>query len=341
MIVDQMRAASGYRFDHGVSASIENTQVVLSHGRTGKSVAVTGTARCLLAPLHRGASFEELLAVVNQHYPGAKKVENALHHLLASLLQTGLVVRVTDDKQRKGFIYLCSFDPAARLVACLLSKVHSAVRLFLYAFLISSSCLACYLLFYHQAVPPLSQLVLHVDLFGVWLFVLLVIPVHEFSHAVACRIAGVPAGRFGIVFHAGVLPGPFVDTSASAYLTNRWRKLCIPLAGPITNLLFAGATATLLLSSSYLSLTGFGVTASTLHTFLVLCIAFLYFDTSPLLASDGSHVLEVLFGDDRLRTTACFGQRKAVQSKQAVICYRLCCVVHLLMGVLLIQQWNP
>jgi putative peptide zinc metalloprotease protein len=167
----------------------------------------------------------------------------------------------------------------------------------------------------------------------VLIFVLVVIPIHEFAHAVVCRRVGVPVSGAGLILHGGFFPGPYVDTSKAYQLTNRWRRFVIPAAGPFVNLVFAGIVAALLRFAAPPD-----ELVPILHGVLLACLLFVYSDTNPLTASDGSHCIEAGLDDELARHYA-FGRAQAVADPGNVRRYRMITLLHLLLSAALFWTW--
>src|SRR5206468_11474523 len=69
---------------------------------------------------------------------------------------------------------------------------------------------------------------------------------------------------------------------------------------------------------------------------LLLSGLFVYLDTNPLTPSDGSHMLEALLDDELARASALSRRRAALSTRPVVNTYRLVCVVHFLVAVLIV-----
>jgi putative peptide zinc metalloprotease protein len=84
-----------------------------------------------------------------------------------------------------------------------------------------------------------------------WLPTLLVLEItaHELAHAVACRLVGAKPGGFGVGLLWWVLPVFFTDTADTYTVDNKYKRACVSAAGPLSDLVFLGAIATLILLS--------------------------------------------------------------------------------------------
>jgi putative peptide zinc metalloprotease protein len=191
------------------------------------------------------------------------------------------------------------------------------------------------LLAWHGRVPPLSTLSLGFSLAGLAAFVLLVVPLHEAAHAIACRLAGAKVGDAGILFHGWILPGPFVETTAAYRVTKRAARFWIPAGGPAVNLVAAGVAGW-----SLLWLGDRAPAAQAVLAFVfVLSAIFVYLDTNPLAPSDGSHMLEALLDDELARRSALSRTRARLSSARTVAIYRVAASLHLQAGLAVAYLW--
>jgi MFS family permease len=75
-----------------------------------------------------------------------------------------------------------------------------------------------------------------------------------------------------------------------------------------------------------------------LHGVLLACLMFVYFDTNPLAAGDGSHCIEAAL-DDGLARHYAFGRPQAVADPANVRRYRIITLLHLLLSAALFWTW--
>jgi hypothetical protein len=258
-----------YILDHRVRAFIREKMLILTHLDTGSSISVGLTASCLLAPLYAGATFKELIFIVKLRYPNAVHVESELRDALDPMITSGLIIPVEEVRNTPGVFYLGSIDNGAKFIAHWLEKIHFHLRHFIYSFIVMMSIMAVFLVYKHGLIPSLSDTVLNFSLSGFWLFVLISMPLHEFAHAIACRRVGIASGKFGIVMHCGIFPGPFIDTSLRHLVRGKWRRASIPLAGPIMNLFCGGFVALILIltNAEILNPLAIHISTASLHTF--------------------------------------------------------------------------
>jgi hypothetical protein len=170
--------------------------------------------------------------------------------------------------------------------------------------------------------PHVLDLLQRFSLPGLLCFVGMVIPLHELSHAVACRLVGVPVTEWGLELSSFGLPVPYVSTPAATALLDRTHSVWIPAAGPLCNVVLCGIAA-------WLSLTCDAVRDAA--SFVLLCTLYsTVVGTTLLQESDGSHVLAVLLHDPQVRTAALSRAAGEPASRRHVHLYRALCVAHLL-----------
>ncbi|MBF7073494.1 M50 family metallopeptidase [Glaciecola sp. MH2013] len=330
-----------YILNPRVKALVRDEKLLLVHADSGQSMSVSLAASCLISPLSCGARYAELIRTISEKFPSAQSVHQDLKNTLLDMSKIGFVSQIQDAPNLRGFYSLCSLDTPAKSIAGILEKVHIQLRHFVYLFALVLSIMAIGSLFKYDLLPELREVITNFSLTGFVLFLLLLIPLHEFSHAIACRMAGIASGRFGIVMHGGILPGPFIDTSLRQLVTSKWKRASIPLVGPLTNLVCAGAVALVIAlgHSNLINLSSFHISDAALHTLFLLCISFFYFDSSPSFASDGSHVVETIFENENLRKAALSTEKSTLAEPREVFKYRLLCVLHASVGLVFFAFW--
>jgi putative peptide zinc metalloprotease protein len=184
--------------------------------------------------------------------------------------------------------------------------------------------------------PQLADSVRGFDLWGLALFALAVVPLHELAHGVACRVAGAPVQGAGLILHGNILPGPYVDTTQAYRVSARWSRFWIPAWGPLVDLLAAGAAAWVVLHTA-----GLGAVGHASRYVFLLSLAFLYFDTNPLTNSDGSRMLEAALDDELARRAALTRYRARLSPWYVIVWYRLACVLHLAGATALLSWLAP
>ena len=126
---------------------------------------------------------------------------------------------------------------------------------------------------------------------------------HEGAHAFACQLLGVPIRESGVALWFGVLPIAYVDHTDAYRVRRRRGRVGIALAGPASDLLFAGLTAAVALSAD-------GGLAGAAQLLLMLQLSIIVANLDPLLPTDGYRALEALAGEVNLRARA-FGYLSA------------------------------
>jgi putative peptide zinc metalloprotease protein len=311
--------------------------LLLFSRRSGQSVRVSPLAVDLLPLLTTGSTFVELQSRLQRAHPRAGDVGSKLMTFLTTLSDAGVLTNGEASAPRRTGsrkIPLGNPDALAKPVAGLLAKLLPGRSGVVVAWLMALAAVAAIAsLAWSGGLPRLRDMVEFLDWRGVLLFFLVVIPIHEFAHAVACRRVGVPVSEAGLILHGGFFPGPYVDTSKAYQLTNRWRRFVIPAAGPFVNLVSAGLVAAWLQFAAPP-----GELVPVLQGLLLACLMFVYFDTNPLTASDGSHCIEAGLDDELARHYA-LGRPQAVADPAIVRRYRIITLMHLLLSAALFWTW--
>ncbi len=294
--------------------------------RSGQTMRLSAAAAALLPSLTQGSSLGGLVQTMTSAYPNAQGLSQKVQSFLAPLERNGMLA--VDDAGNGGggkkawpprHVLMRSSDWLDPLVGALL-RVPAPWRKALWAVSLLG---AAGLLFQLQASglwPGLKQALMAFDLRGLPIFVGVVL-VHEAAHALVCRMAGAPVRAAGIVWHGGMVPGPFVDTSHASFVTSRWARFAIPAAGPTVNLLGAGLCAAMLLARPDAAWNDAWRSA------FIVCVAFVFFDLNPLVASDGSHMLEAALDDELARQVALRPELATLTSRRTVNAYRFACVM--------------
>lgn len=330
--------AAHYRLAAGVQiVRREQSVLLVAHGGSA-SVRVSAGATALLPLLADGCSGAELERLLRARHPQASGVDAKLQTFLEPLARLGLLTvgeAAPAARRRRASLPLLRPDPLAQRLARQALRVPRRLR--------QGALLVLGMLAVAGVVQlALAGRLLHapamVDEFslaGVLAFALLVVPLHEAAHALACRMAGAPVGAAGIVLHGYLVPGPYVETSSAYLVSGRWARFCIPAAGPLVNLLCAGAAAwtALLLGTGDAALQHAAVYVA------MLCLMWVYFDTNPLGPSDGSHMLEAVLDDELARRNA-FGFRTLrPEERRAARRYRIAACLHMACGSGLLYVW--
>jgi Peptidase family M50 len=310
------------------------TVLVSPDGSSATRIGEVGHA--LLPLLMRGADMAELAAFLQEQHPLARDIPIKLDRFLAALdaggmLETGNRPAKRPRSGNKRFA-LVNPDRVATELARWWGRIPAVPSRWLLALLMVSAAIglvaAC--LGNSQSLNPVG-LVTQFDPFGLAVFVLMIVPLHELSHAVACRAAGAPVTGAGIMLHCYVIPGPYVETTQAYRVKDRWPRFWIPATGPLVNFVAGGMAAWIVVLTH-----GEGsVGRASLYVVLLSCL-FLYLDTNPLTPSDGSHMLEALLDDELARTTALSRRGTHLSMRRVVNTYRLLCLVHLILAALVV-----
>jgi putative peptide zinc metalloprotease protein len=291
-------------------------------------VRVSAIADELLPLLMSGVSVDELAGVLRHRHPQARDVRQKLAAFLAQLEAAGML-ETSQARTRRRLQAprwrLPNPDRLARQIAAGLHRVPRLVRRVLLALVVGAALLALGWRIGDRALRPhLIDVVRQFDAWGLALGLGVLMPLHELAHAVACRAAGVPVRGAGVVLHGFLVPGPYVDTTDAYLVSDRWRRFWIPAAGPLMDLLVAGAGAAGALATH-------GVWAHRCAYASLIASIFVFLDLNPFGPTDGSHMLEAWLDDELARLTA-LSRRRARMSPVSSK-YRLACIAYLLVAV--------
>lgn len=310
------------------------TVLVSPDGSAATRIGKTGEE--LLPLLMRGADVGGLARFLQQQYPCARDIPIKLNRFLAELDRGGLLATSQHPvrRMRSGTRRFPLFnpDPLARELAGWWVRIPARPSHWLFALLTVTAAAGLVALWLGgtQRLNP-AGLITRFDPLGLIVFVVVIVPLHELSHAVACRAAGAPVTAAGIMLHRHVIPGPYVETTAAYRVADRWRRFWIPATGPLVNFLASGTAAWMVVLTDADSPVG----RASLYV-LLLSGLFVYLDTNPLTPSDGSHMLEALLDDELARATALSRRRVPPPRRPAINTYRLACVVHLLVAAFIV-----
>ncbi|MFP4106039.1 MAG: hypothetical protein ACLFVU_08105 [Phycisphaerae bacterium] len=117
---------------------------------------------------------------------------------------------------------------------------------------------------------------------------------HEFGHALACKKFGRDAGTGGEVHVMGIMllvfaPLPYVDTSSSWVLRNKWHRVVVGAAGMMIELVIAAIAAIVWVTVPY----GL-VNSMAYNIMLIASVSTLLFNGNPLLRYDAYYILSDL-----------------------------------------------
>jgi putative peptide zinc metalloprotease protein len=283
-----------------------------------------------------GTNVDLLAAFLQLQHPLARDISVKLDRFLAELGRLGLLVTCQGPAERARSrarrFALFTPDRLANQLAEWWGWMPATQSYALVVLLIVTAAIgvAAVWLGDHQRLNPVG-LVRQFEPIGLAVFVFTIVPLHELSHAVACRAAGAPVTAAGIMLHSYVIPGPYVDTTQAYLIADRWRRFWIPATGPLVDLLASGTAAWVVVLTH-----GSGLVGRASLYVLLLSGLFVYLDTNPLTRSDGSHMLEALLDDELARASALSRRRAALSSRTGINLYRLVCAVHFLVAALIV-----
>ncbi|MFH8774357.1 MULTISPECIES: PqqD family peptide modification chaperone [unclassified Streptomyces] len=270
---------------------------------TGKYVAVSRPGTVILSLLDGKATARDVVRRVGASSSApADRVETAVVRFLTEIRQAGVLTLEPQEETRRERVMKYSLrqkmprKPLTRSVHVLLEpvakvtqKLPTPVVVALWIVLTLAGLATAGYALSTQSLPD----------YTVWswiaaLLLMLQIAVHELAHALVCQFLRVPVREAGITLMLYVMPVAYVDRTDAYRVRGRAPRALIALAGPMSDAIWAGATALVLLHSTG---TVHDVTGALLQLQTLLMIV----NLNPLLPSDGYHALESAMGSVNLR----------------------------------------
>lgn len=295
--------------------------VVLVSPVDGRSVRISKVGEELIPLLAGGASLDEMARHLNRRFPGAGDVRFKLRRFLEQLADAGLLADRDAAKRRRPLrrIDLLQLDGAARRVAAVLRTLPRDLGWGLVWALALFSAMGIAALVLSGKLPHPRELATGFSWAGMLFLLLVILPLHEFAHAVAARLAGIRVGAAGLAVH-GFVPGPYVDTGNIYQLADRRSRFWIPAAGPLVDLAACGTAAWMIVTGS----DALGSTAAGAMPFLFLAsLIMLLMNLNPLMPSDGSNMLSALLNDELARRSAISLRASPLSRPMDVAIYRI------------------
>ena len=197
--------------------------------------------------MFRGTSKNQLENLLKERYPDNNDISSKLAKFISQLERNGLLESSCSQVKTSGTQAMEGLKFATR--------IHWLIKQLAGSTKCRGGYGGCHLpghyywiLWIGAGLPGKKEAVFldvfyHFDLLGFAVFLLIVIPLHEFAHAVACRLAKAPVSGAGIIFHHRLIPGPYVDTTQGYRVMGRWKRFKIPAAGPFVDFMASGVAA--------------------------------------------------------------------------------------------------
>ncbi len=299
----------------------------------GNPLRVSATVDKIWPLLVDGVQVEDLVVHFERTFPAAGDVRIRVSNFAEQLRQSGFLEDSPGftNKRKLRQPPTVDLDGLARRVAALLVQVPRPLAVLGMIVIVSASTVGSALVLIRPGHPRFIDMVRSFSWAGLAFVLLFLMPLHEIGHAVACRLAGVRAGKLTVGSGAFGFPRLFLLTPDVLLLTERRRRLLVTCGGAICEIVVTGITAWALL------IPGFLVPFRQIITFVFLfCILSLIAGTNPVHESDGSHVLEIFLNDDALRCVALQGRPSRFTSLRNVRIYRAACIAHVLLSLMLL-----
>ncbi len=295
-------------------------------GAPGSRAVRTGTSAISIVNLLRdGVSYEQLeMAATSQNVRSL----GALRDFVGTLSAAGLLEGSMRSGRSRRFEF--DIDPYAATASSVLLSIPHPLRLLIVCGILVADGAGLMLVTLRHEQPFFLLAFNGLDIAAAACVLLVFIPMHEFAHAVACRLLGVRVTAAGVGHGRGLL-GAYVDTTGIYAIESRFKRALVPAAGPFIDLNVIGASAWILLIGPA-SAGHFAAYVNLIGTFILLS------NLNPFRMSDGAHVIEALADDEMLRYRALASARRNqsgnLTGRGAVVCYRLLCIAYLVLCVL-------
>ncbi|GAB1641471.1 PqqD family peptide modification chaperone [Krasilnikovia sp. MM14-A1259] len=272
---------------------------------TGRYVAISKAGAAIVALLNGTSTGSALVERIVARASGdPANAEAAVVRFLSELRQAGVLS--TDPpgpKRPRSARFMRRHTPRLPLTRSLLLVLEPLARRLRQ---IPRFLLATVMITVLGGAASLAGLALSSQPFGlhythwIWAAVAILvaqIAVHEVGHAIVCQYLGVPVREAGITLMLFVMPVAYVDRTDAYRIRSRGSRTLIALAGPLSDVLWAGATSLVILTTH-------GVAAHIATQLLQMQVLLMIVNLNPLLPSDGYHALESAFGAINLRGRA-------------------------------------
>ncbi|MEU5418775.1 PqqD family peptide modification chaperone [Streptomyces sp. NPDC020799] len=270
---------------------------------TGQYVALSRAGTVILTLLDDAPTAREVVRrVTASSSADPERIETSVVRFLGELRQAGVLTLAPQGQNRRQrlmkhslrqrmprFALTRSVHVLLEPVARLLRRLPVAAVVTCWLLLVAAGAGTVCVALAERGVPHLSS--------WAWLAMLLLaaqIAVHELGHALVCQYLRVPVREAGITLMLYVMPVAYVDRTDAYRVRSRAPRVLIALAGPLSDAIWAGVTAVVLLSTH-------GAVADVAGALLYSQLFLMMINLNPLLPSDGYQALESAMGSVNLR----------------------------------------
>lgn len=286
-------------FDRGAPIRLKESVILLARGEHIAVLDSASLAPALRLPAQASDYLHQLRVGI------ARDADASLLRLAERLRRYGLIEGAEMDHEvartvSHGKIYLVNPDSLARTCANLVRKIPVARLKVIFSVLLVFATVVVAL----QIWRWISQgQLLQFSLPGLIAYFAVGVPLHEFSHAAACRYTGASVSGMGIQFGSRSFPTPFINTRNLILVRSNRLRTAVCLAGPFFDLLLAAVAS--LLSGAWFS--------PFFSTVCACAVFFLAMNLNPFRPSDGRNALEEFRtdGDGRIHPMSS-GKRRAL-----------------------------
>lgn len=292
----------------------------------GNPVMVSPLVDELWASLSRGVMVSDLAMELRTHRPRAGDIAPKLTAFLERLWTAGLLEGSVPAADTARPIVRIPIDPVARAIAWPARLLPRGAGVVLTILAAAAALTGMGALFVSGRHPHLTQVVDHFTLAGAAAIVLVVIPLHELGHAIACRLTGVASGPLAVRLGKFGVPRPYVDTARAWGVADARYRAMIPIGGPLMDLWIGGAAAWLIVAIDPPGVVGSVAWLVSLYAVIAVNVG-----TSPIFTGDGSHFVEALLDDDFARGAALLRRPNPFVRPHSVAIYRAISVAHVVL----------
>lgn len=272
-----------------------SSEYIVTHKELGNRIVINKKTLEILNLVDDKTSLENIVLKYNRQNPTAKLNINVAYSILYDKLSKfGIIINenISLNKKEVASYLALSFTLVNRKVLEIFIKILSPIFIFKHFYKILSTSLIIVLCIVLTNYKLLSNNILEMNFLN-WIFYLImsgiIIFLHEFGHATACKKLGAEPGTIGFGFYL-LSPVMFADVS-DTWKLKREERVYVNFAGLYIEILTALLLAIIYIFTKQISL-------------LILCSIILFsfiINLNPLLRYDGYWILSDITNTPNLR----------------------------------------
>lgn len=311
-----------------ISSGNDNTALLYAEGSL-KPMQLGSSFWSIENLLRQGTTKDNLVDHLSQHYEthSSRQTSDAVDALLSQLMSNGYINSGDNQKPtvhnlvRKSF-YWSGLDKILTQLISPLPTIPIRLEIFLVSLVLLAS-LATVAGFIVREISFIQDLFSLQSINYAWLLIALLfvylvfMPLHELAHGLAAKSADVPVTGCGMFIKWFIFPAFFVEIRSALGVTSPYRKILIPLAGIIMDLLLLALLVAVISTSGSPSMVD-------LLLGYVFCTALFVAanNLNPMINSDGAKCLAAIFNDYAILDGAFKGKRSVHTSTGKLWSYR-------------------